>query len=76
MNVHQAASRPYLDLEANPPEALLFLEDGLVIDGDLDRLETFIVEAGVRHVREQDGLGEFLVPSDVVWVEGTCGVGV
>ncbi|KAK5634124.1 hypothetical protein RRF57_009838 [Xylaria bambusicola] len=58
-----------LHLQPRAPEAVLALEDGLVIDGYLYGLGRHVVEARTRHVRELQALAEFLAAPDVIWVE-------
>lgn len=65
-----------LDLQAGAAEAVLRLEDGLVVDGHLDGLGGRVVEARARHVGELEALAELLAAAHVVRVEGARGVRV
>lgn len=65
-----------LDLQAGAPEALLRLEDRIIIDCHLNWLGGRVVEARGRHVRELQALAELLTAANVVRVERARGVRV
>lgn len=58
-----------LDLQAGTSEAVLRLEDGLVVDSHFDGLGGRVIEARARDVGELQALAELLAAADVVRVE-------